>query len=1356
MAGARAKTLRIIGAAARRAGAVTLFGGTLALGLLTAQPALAQESGQSDQTQAGDAPARAAFERDFGGLWEVYLGPRGDHAASWGTAEVTPDGVLLTLQGANEDRQFRSFEVELQDLEYRDGESSAPDTRQPSARKQATIHLKRLGDAEAADFPAAAAPLILPKSAARASFELEASAGESAAAWPVEWQDGKGQLRLSLGFDETRSRAAGGWDRSDEEKASGSGTAAWRRAAPVIRDVIVVDNQLAQPYPFDFEGADAGENVIKTRRLIVQGDNLGRIAEAGVPLGSDDASIGYAFDPNGLRDDDPGLILVRAVTRGALANAMAQQRPDPRLVARLQERLAALQELDRLHLVEASLKPGVTPGFKRLSLGRTRGRWPLIFADQGAALRFARHDDQAREDSAAVFYPGDIGAVDIVFETDLPVESLGVRLMRRPAGDPGDGSAEPDRIGHVLLAKRLDELQAQGKAVFRTEPIHFLSASAPELAPPPDPEAYVMQVENGDVIGARLLDPAEAAARPGLVTARIAAATEDLGELWKSALRRVAICEGESFDGDPLYALETSTRFSEIAVGELVRYISPIAFIAAELSDAEKSDLDFNPSVDVYKGDHAAAILIRDELVKLMADPKIVGPITALANNDNGEIQALRARALLNGPESEPLVRFGSAVWKRKPFWQQPTIGKALNALFGSGGPASKDGGGLVKVELAETLDIKTLAARFDVTETEAEAWAIEATRGAAKRQLTNLEKAIGRAADAGDCNLEELLVVAGQKSDAAVERIVPRLLKRVTLPGPPQRSHWQPDKLARGYVERLHMAGAAVRALDQYGAIDDAYKAMAVAVATAGAAAAATAVLSGGAAVGAGLLIAGDAADAAYFGVKGLERAIQSEAFYDYAQGASLVLGDEILIEAESQRESVGMAMIGLLAPGLSAGVGVKDLRHFKNIDDGKALLKAKGVGVLDELDGLTDAERTQLAAYYADLADKTSRSGLSGLDDSDRTAIEAFGELERRQSATAPPPGASDAETIATKAPTPGSAADPFATRPPDLPPEADPRGPYIGVDERLGPDFQNALSDEAAVPLRPLSADGQYFVKPRGGESVGFDQKPLGQGSFNTAFQVDEETVLRVPGGLSGRPSRESVLADKGGREVFEKAGIDKGKVRLVEQKGPPIRLEDSMEIPVSGQSHGRDMSDIRLTPEDEIEVVEYFKHGSLKDRMTARGTRSMTAEEAIAYDKGVRELNGKGLVALDLKYDNFGFEPVRDGADELRLVILDPGGIVPVKGGDPAIARRTQATIDGTDNARGPLGNLPKKVRVIRAHGDSLDVNAVGLDDPFDVPFNPAGVSDYEKGRNLSSMTPAEAAAYYEALRAAEQP
>lgn len=1340
--------------------------------------ALAQASDPPELDAAAatevDDPA-AAFGSAFAGSWGVSLASRGlDDSFRSGGAEVTEaGGVILTLSGPEGEERFHALEIEMQMIEYANDGVQSQLAMDAGRKKQFTIHLKRerLGsDGEDASLTGPVEFINLPARPPEIEFKLlgdAAADGDVELRLPINWLEFRPEaMRMRVGTDGPFYRREGLWDYNDTDNFDAGGTAMWRRDSPTIDDVIVVGNQLMLPYPFRIDGTDI-KRAVKTRRLIIHGINLQQFANATPPASLID-NIGYKFDPGGVASNDPALMVTRAVTQGTLASAQSADEPNRALVSALERRLASLADVENLYFVDATLLPDVTPGPHQLLLENTGGKWPLAFANQGGVLQFGRHGDQVRTEATADFYSGDIAAVDLIFEIDMPFKAIGILLMQRKANGVDDGAAERGKKGHVLIAKRLDDMQAPDQIVYRSDPIHLLDASAPKYAPPDDPDALKLEINDGDVLGAKLLEPGQAFVTPNIAVANVAGVTDDLGELWKSALRRVAQCDGDTFDGDSLYALKRSAQFSETTVGELVKYVSPIAFIAAELSDAEKSSLNFNPTVDVYKGDHAAAILIRDELVDLMADSKIVGPIAALADNANQEIQALRARAVQNGAASEPLIQHGGAIWSRKPFWREPTIGKALKSLFGQGGSAtSKENGALVPLPLSETLDIEYLAERFDIPYAEAEAWAIKATQRAAKRQLTNLEKAIGRAQDAGDCNLEELLVVAGQESDAAVANIVPQLVKKISVPGPPPRDYWEADKLARGYVERLHMAGAAVRALDQYGAIDDAYKAITLAVLTAGAAAAATAVLSGGAAVGAGILIAGDVADLAYFGAKGLDRAIASQEFYDYAHGASLILGDDILLEAEAQQQSVEMALLGLIAPGVGAGIGVKELRHFKNIDKGKALLKAKGAGVLNELDSLTPAERTQVAAYYADLLDRTRHSGFAKLAKEDRAAFDALSDFEKKH-ATVPPPSSSssavDGDGGATSPPPPSST-DEFGTVPPPSGSSStfDPNSPNPGFPELLGEDFQNEFSSATASwnpgdspydKVRNMlpAEDGKYVIAPTnkydvpGAKTVEFGETPLGRGGFNTVFPIDDALVARVPGGLHGKPSANALAADKGGRTVFQNSDVDQNVVRLVELKDT-VKVDDALRMRVRG---GR--SDIRLDPGDEIEIVENFTQGTLKDRMATRNVKKMTAAEAIAYDKGVRELNQRGLVALDLKYDNFGFEPVSAGSSELRLVILDPGGIVPIKTGAPVSARHVQANIDS-----GRLTGIPEwnRQEIINDFGDAFDVSAINLKNASEIPFNPMGVSDYERGRALSSMTAVEAEAYYQTLLAAGQ-
>ncbi|MEX2449386.1 MAG: hypothetical protein WD407_00860, partial [Rhodospirillales bacterium] len=59
-------------------------------------------------------------------------------------------------------------------------------------------------------------------------------------------------------------------------------------------------------------------------------------------------------------------------------------------------------------------------------------------------------------------------------------------------------------------------------------------------------------------------------------------------------------------------------------------------------------------------------------------------------------------------------------------------------------------------------------------------------------------------------------------------------------------------------------------------------------------------------------------------------------------------------------------------------------------------------------------------------------------------------------------------------------------------------------------------------------------------------------------------------------------------------------------------------------------------------------------------------TMTPGQAVAFNRGMQAINKKGFAWLDNKYDNFTFKPLGDPkADKWVLVVLDPGGMVPVK-------------------------------------------------------------------------------------------
>ncbi|GAX61731.1 hypothetical protein SCALIN_C27_0126 [Candidatus Scalindua japonica] len=81
--------------------------------------------------------------------------------------------------------------------------------------------------------------------------------------------------------------------------------------------------------------------------------------------------------------------------------------------------------------------------------------------------------------------------------------------------------------------------------------------------------------------------------------------------------------------------------------------------------------------------------------------------------------------------------------------------------------------------------------------------------------------------------------------------------------------------------------------------------------------------------------------------------------------------------------------------------------------------------------------------------------------------------------------------------------------------------------------------------------------------------------------------------------------------------------------------------------------------------------------------------MNVAQMMAYEGALRDLNRQGLVWLDNKWDNFGFVPMNDGSGRVQVVVMDPGGIVPIRPSagladglsDADIARQVQLLVNG---------------------------------------------------------------------------
>ncbi len=167
---------------------------------------------------------------------------------------------------------------------------------------------------------------------------------------------------------------------------------------------------------------------------------------------------------------------------------------------------------------------------------------------------------------------------------------------------------------------------------------------------------------------------------------------------------------------------------------------------------------------------------------------------------------------------------------------------------------------------------------------------------------------------------------------------------------------------------------------------------------------------------------------------------------------------------------------------------------------------------------------------------------------------------------------------------------------------------------------------------------------------------------------------------------------------------------------------------------------------------IEINELMEQGTAEDMM-ARQDGKLTDGQRQALDQGVRELNRKGYAWLDNKPDNYTFERVYEGKDIWRMVVIDPGGIVPMHGKSAYAryknARDLQARInlhsedvlDLLDTQKGArkfvMADIRRKIN--EHHKDK--VNTGELKVAFgEIAYSPHGMLNLRKAQELFAQTP----------------
>ena len=683
-------------------------------------------------------------------------------------------------------------------------------------------------------------------------------------------------------------------------------------------------------------------------------------------------------------------------------------------------------------LLRAKFTAKVGTGVKTLSINGAPAAWHLDFMDANAGMGFAHrwreHEDTGEGvfDLTATPFTGDVVYLVLDEQAPLPLDGIAVelRLNGTPlevnetkllvpvtdgeaasdtetqqdgaaatasegaageataaaanAAGPDAGAGATDRAGsrpqiETLVAKRFG---SPTNAEYRSPAIRLSHRGRPNRSPPPEDNALTLEVVPGDVLTAQMVNPFLLRSLPRVAKAEIVASPGALGSTWKQALTRAATCYGEQeIDFDNISSQEVEAYSKHILTEGLTDDLK--ALFAGRVPEVSPLIL-VNPvayslrerKVFVSRGDHAAAILIRDEFVRMMQGP--LKDLRAIAIDDQKLWQFYQARktsSLAFWDITRVKQTADDSARRVDAIYDQMAARDPLRGMV------SQDTRELMK-DIVKRLvkpgddddwvigDLVENVAGAPGSSRAAHLYAFGKTREALFSLLERAANAEARARDAGDCKLDELLLIAGQDADSVVTQILPRLVR---LARDRNRQFWEPDLLAQKFVASLKVKGAEVRALKQYGRIDDGYKAMALAAATAGASFALTA--AGALIPAAVATLIGDGLDAAVFGGDTFEQYLSSEPLVEYGEGASLVLGPGFYDEANAMRVEGWEAALGFLGPAVGGAASARSIGNIQSAARGARLLKKFEYLDNATIAGLSKPAQADLMAHFADL---------------------------------------------------------------------------------------------------------------------------------------------------------------------------------------------------------------------------------------------------------------------------------------------------------------------------------------------------------------------------------------------------
>lgn len=813
-------------------------------------------------------------------------------------------------------------------------------------------------------------------------------------------------------------------------------------------------------------------------------------------------------------------------------------------------------------LLEADLKPGVQEGLKTIKTYGSEGAWKLNFG-RVVKTSFVRPGTPA-------------GAVETEFK---PGETLRIQFQipkdGRQLGGAGKQSFTPGPMDglEVALYKRdkngtlrtygLLPISEDGIGLGRTGPIRLVGEG--ELSAfQPDPDTNALDVEVGpeDTL---IAAPIGIRGLPSQSKATISIPDQPTS-VFDEALKTVAACHATSFSDRAKFAHQASTTINK-----------------SFLFSFRQNVPQYSVKTRVLHGDHAALIVLRKYL-----EPMARADLAAMKQ----QLNDAAINRLFNSSKTNPLLQ-NSTFWDRK-----------FTVILDENDRKTFTLRDLFAPEKLKRYAPEGVNAYRD--------FMIKQVRPAYKAMIDEAEAALQRVVNANDCDVAELLIVAGQRANRVVTAALPGLVKQTPHPGPPPRVSVEPDALGRRFVSGVHLVGSEVRAIEDYAQIDRAYQALALtgtfaavalpfgSVAAILAGAEGTSLMGGAAAA---LVIAGDLMELGLIAPQDINEYLKREEDAATIRGLSLQVDRGALEEAEARRDSA-LAALGALMPAAGVAQGVKLTKDALSLQRGRRLLES--LPESQRLSALT-GESADLAR--AALADAWERAARGVGSESDKQLLARAGILIENDLLEIPRQGT---KTLLTRPKTPEA---------------------LLAMTDNGKLVVQN-VAEGTPAEIR----FGQHIASGVGAQVYADADEPA-------------KYVLRVVGGPDA-------AGDFGGRAVVE--GLPDTVKSIVEVAERPqlFKVEGYEDLWVER---------VARTPAAKTQASQTLDPWTGKRLpLEATGAR-MSSGQAMALAAATRVLNRQGFAWTDNHLGNFRFVPIDEAKDLWRIKIIDTGHIYQASGG-----------------------------------------------------------------------------------------